>query len=721
MLREKLSKGMLFLATAMIGPLFIVAIAAAEIERPDLGDMKQARKQAAHRPRRIIYNDDGNDVKPYATPEELISIRVRQVANTQVDSIYYCTGGGGLFWAHQPQVGEVVGEFVNESSAQDAKSMRDGLIALKKLGTDPLAVVVDYGHKNNKEVFWSYRMNNPEDSYAPWGLSRRKREHPELVMGVPSDWSKYPQTHPKAWWAAWDFAKPEVRDYLFRICEDVCQRYDIDGIELDFIRQPLYFRPNLDGRPAEPQHVEMMTDLVRHIRAMTERVSLERGRPLLVTVRTPLSVRSARDVGLDIPTYLEEDLMDIMIAGVDYNKMSVLSAMRNMIDLGHKYQVPVYALMTPLARGTPNTLEAWRGAAMTRWYCGADGIYTFNLFPKTPDPRFKEIGSMEMLKGLDKLYAMDRLAPDTILGNFRLSVVMPNRLPVALVPNDIVTVKLPVGEDIVANAPVSKAPSTRLRFHISNLVQGDQVSAKFNGRSLDALKPVKPLTDEPAGAWFEIEIDPKWVQAGYNLVDVRLTPNGKRGNPAALEQLALAIKYKEKVAPVKLLPYKKTDKGELSLHVFNPLNHKATDKRPCIVFFFGGGWTGGTPRQFYQQAKHFAARGMVAVSAEYRVKNVHGTTPFECVEDGKSAIRYVRQHADELGIDPNRIVASGGSAGGHVAACTGVIAGLEEEGEDVNVSSVPNAMILFNPCLDTTEKGYGLELVGVARKTENVF
>ena len=86
--------------------LFIAASAAAEIERPDLGQMKEARQQAAHRQRRIIYNDDADALGPYKTPEELISLRVKHVANTQVDSIYYCTGAGGLFWAHQPKVGE---------------------------------------------------------------------------------------------------------------------------------------------------------------------------------------------------------------------------------------------------------------------------------------------------------------------------------------------------------------------------------------------------------------------------------------------------------------------------------------------------------------------------------------------------------------------------------------------------------------------------------------
>ncbi len=173
--------------------------------------------------------------------------------------------------------------------------------------------------------------------------------------------------------------------------------------------------------------------------------------------------------------------------------------------------------------------------------------------------------------------------------------------------------------------------------------------------------------------------------------------------------------------PDKSVDYKMmyTAEGEnLGFQVFFPKNHRSTDKRPVILFFFGGGWTGGTPKRFYQQARGVAKRGLVAISVDYRTKKSHGTTPFECVKDGKSAIRWVRQHADELGIDPNKIVAAGGSAGGHVAACTGVISGHEEEGEDLAISSLPNVMILYNPVIDTTEAGYGLSKVGEDRKTE---
>jgi len=161
-----------------------------------------------------------------------------------------------------------------------------------------------------------------------------------------------------------------------------------------------------------------------------------------------------------------------------------------------------------------------------------------------------------------------------------------------------------------------------------------------------------------------------------------------------------------------MIPFKKTDKGDLILHVFRPEDWKASDKRAAIVFFFGGGWQGGSPQQFYAHCAHLASKGMVAVSAQYRTKSSHGTDPFTCIADGKSAVRWLRQHATEQGIDPDRLAAGGGSAGGHVGACTGVLQGLDEKGEDLSISSVPNALVLFNPVIDTSEKGYGQKKLG---------
>jgi len=163
--------------------------------------------------------------------------------------------------------------------------------------------------------------------------------------------------------------------------------------------------------------------------------------------------------------------------------------------------------------------------------------------------------------------------------------------------------------------------------------------------------------------------------------------------------------------PDRTLVYKKIDDTELKLHIFNPEGHRASDQRSALVFFFGGGWKGGSPSQFYPHCEYLASRGMVAMSAEYRTETPHNTTPKECVKDGKSAIRWVRQHAAELGVDPAKVLAGGGSAGGHVAAATGTCPAFEEAGEDLGISSVPGALVLFNPVFDNSPKGYGYNRV----------
>lgn len=161
------------------------------------------------------------------------------------------------------------------------------------------------------------------------------------------------------------------------------------------------------------------------------------------------------------------------------------------------------------------------------------------------------------------------------------------------------------------------------------------------------------------------------------------------------------------------LVYKKAGERELKLFIEKPADWKATDKRPAIVFYFGGGWVGGTPTQFAKQSEYFASRGMVGVRVEYRTipKGDKGP-PTVCCADAKSAMRYVRGHAAELGIDPARIAASGGSAGGHLAAFTAMVGGQDDAQDDVSISPKPNALVLFNPVFNNGPGQWGHERVG---------
>lgn len=158
--------------------------------------------------------------------------------------------------------------------------------------------------------------------------------------------------------------------------------------------------------------------------------------------------------------------------------------------------------------------------------------------------------------------------------------------------------------------------------------------------------------------------------------------------------------------------YKRIDTVALYMDVFTPQDAKGRAPRPAMVFFFGGGWRGGTTRQFEPQANYFAGRGMVCFLVDYRVAGRHGSTPFESLMDAKSAIRYIKANAATLGVDTSRIVAAGGSAGGHLAAATALISEFNDPRDDLSISPRPAALVLFNPVIDNSKQGYGYGRLG---------
>ena len=142
--------------------------------------------------------------------------------------------------------------------------------------------------------------------------------------------------------------------------------------------------------------------------------------------------------------------------------------------------------------------------------------------------------------------------------------------------------------------------------------------------------------------------------------------------------------------PSVLMDYSTVGGVTLRAHVF--VARTGESPHPAILFFFGGGWTGGNPQQFYPFAEPLAELGFVAIPMEYRVRGRHDSTIPDSMADAFAAFRWARDNAEDLGIDPARIAVSGGSAGGHLAATVGTIA--EHSGFG------PSAMVLYNPVTD---------------------
>ena len=144
--------------------------------------------------------------------------------------------------------------------------------------------------------------------------------------------------------------------------------------------------------------------------------------------------------------------------------------------------------------------------------------------------------------------------------------------------------------------------------------------------------------------------------------------------------------------------YKEIDGIKLFIDVYRP-DSKKTDM--SMVLFFGGAWTTGDRKALSHFARVFSSKGMTVFCPDYRIYGIHKTTVFECIKDGRSAMRFVKSNSKRFGINPQRVGAGGGSAGGHVALCTHYIE-LDEAGDDISISPSPMFLTLFNPAVDTS-------------------
>ena len=532
--------------------------------------MDEERKAARWRKRRLIYNNDGSDVYEAKSRhdvqmqftkrsggqlrDDFLNARSTPLVGTQVDSIWYCSCLGGVMFSHHTKLSGFLGKEIPRE-------------LVDKYGCDNLQIQLDFCREHDIEAFWSVRMNDTHDSYpaGPWryGLAPFKREHSEYMMGEPDDWERYPEG-PRHEWSSLDFSYPEVREHIFSLIQEVCQGYEVDGVELDFLRHPKYFAPTVDGLPAEEQHLEIMTDLVRRISSMAGEVGRQRGRPLLLAARTPYSVEGSRFVGLDVEKWLQEDLIDILIAG-GLHESIMTESFREIVDLGHQYDGPVYPCISwgfwqwwaflDLGAGRHRTLEswhktlrrentpsfvalgswegtmaAWRGAAMNLWNASPDGIYIFNGFHATSINIFRELGDPETMANKDKIFGVDRFERDSSFKNVREMV---------LNQGEPVSIHFQVG-DVCHSEDIS---ALRFRLHFWDFADNDHLAVKLNHQPLHDLRPVDPIRTPLGAQWLECQLDPAQVQRGENRVELMVRKRDESmQTPLVLDTVQLHVR-----------------------------------------------------------------------------------------------------------------------------------------------------------------------------------
>ena len=498
--------------------------------------LREGRRETAHRQRRLIFNNDGGDWRKgkAATPEAFLARRTTPLLGSQVDSIFYSTtksSGFGIF-SHNTKIGQIwtSTDNPNHPGNNERRIAPDRTGEFIEQGTDPLKIMVECCRANRTEIFWSMRMNDTHDAwYRDREFSKFKKDHPEWLVSPPKpgatpgskDVNDYDRSK-RGGWTAMDFNHQEVRDLAVRFIEEVCENYDVDGIEMDFFRHLIYFKGPAWGIDATAEELAKLTDMVRQVREVTERIGLRRGRPILVAVRVPDSAEFCKALGIDIEHWLADGLVDIMAVS-DYfrlNPWTVSSA------LGHKYNVPVYAclsetrLVDAQAAEVRRSVACYRGRAAEAWTEGVDGIYLFNAFdPRSP--LWRELGDAGILRELDKTYVVGTRGVKVIKmwmtkGQERFlnrPILSPDR-PVQLDPGKPASIEMKVfGLPAKHTDPVR--PMT-LRIRVDGCPASDALQVAFNGNPLAAPR----ISD----VWLDYPLAPSLVKEGVNQIEVALKP-----------------------------------------------------------------------------------------------------------------------------------------------------------------------------------------------------
>ena len=514
-------------------------------------DSPDARKAAAHRKRNLIFNNDGDDAVHYAkmtdkpnepaSREGLMSIRMDHMGDCGLDSVFYCTTQSFNAFTHDSKVTEV---FTTTEGAFSGNRTAD----LIKLGADPLAVAMEACRRFNLEAIYTIRVNDIHDNFWYEMLSQWKKDNPQLLLGKREDKTKYPASDSRHVWTLADFSKQEVRDLMVTIVEDIPSRYDVDGIDLDFLRHPAFFQETRTKQPATSEHMDMLTDMMSKIRQVVLAASQRKGKPILLSVRVLPTLELNRYLGLDVDRWMKEGIVDFIAVGGGYDPFTM--PVKETIDRGHQLGIPVYACgsasgLRPAGgvsdSGIGGNLECWRAFASNAWHAGVDGLMTFNLFPANPATdqtkfvrqAWREMSDPQHLAGKDKLFCIDNLQSYPNTSYMFGTVPVEDRLPIQVDRGATVQRVLPVGDNIPGLA--DQIASLNLRIFLAGLQADDQVAVQVNGTNI-AVAPEK-------AHWLAGDVPPSAMKHGDNTVSLLF----ESGNAESLKlaSLELAVKYKQ--------------------------------------------------------------------------------------------------------------------------------------------------------------------------------
>jgi len=487
------------------------------------GTLAASAEQPTPTPYRVIFNCDGHSV--YTNAKGSVDAWIKNLFDplegSHVDALFWCDGAGGNTAKYDSEVLELSGERIGQVDP-DLRRWIEG-------GNDPPAVVVREAKLRGLDVFYSFRVNDIHDGHLPSEFPTFKEQHPDWMLG--DEFEEFT--------TALNFALPDVRQLKLRTIEEIFDKYDFDGIELDFMRFPRFFPSFLEYRNAF-----ILTDFLHTVRQRLAEKARQRGRPIRVAIRVDENLTACRLNGFDIATWINEGLLDLLIIG-DYAFPSSQDVQAfKALAQGKPVQVYVcvanpHTVIGGISYRQGDASAVLRGLAANYWRAGADGMYTFNWFPGGPDgddpdvlsyqiPLLREIGDPRQLVSKDKMFPAD--ASEFGPGKQRQHPSRPRfhnwmftSLPVALFPtwnaNSLTVIPVDVADDL-SGASARKVRALELWAQLKNLVAGDVIDFQVNGQPLDAM----PEPEADGVVKFRLQLDQ--LKTGSNEVGLRLNQRG---------------------------------------------------------------------------------------------------------------------------------------------------------------------------------------------------
>lgn len=502
-------------------------IAIHKILQPWNGQQTDSAKAAVKT--RLLYNQDGTNI-----------FYIHD--STTVQDIYRCVDEtadvGVTTFLVSPNMGQVMaypsqvaGVFKYErlplkpdrvDSVQ--KKISDNLHRLLDRNQDPVELFLRRARLRGMEAFITFRMNEIHDVDRPSSalLGDFWKKHVNWRVGGYEGWGA----------SALDYNVAQVREYYLALLTEVCERYPLDGLELDFMRFPYYFSNEEDQRE---EHSRIMTEFVGQVAERVKQIASRRGVRILLSARVPSTQKSCAFVGLNPAEWCKLDYVDFITVSPFLSTECDMPVYEFKAACGDK---PVYSAMEYTLGWRNMTPETMAAAAASLYDYGADGMYSFNFFCNREEKMeadftvFRKIGRPDSLAGKNKLYGMGPAKYPIP------NVSMNSVLPLTLLPGQARAIALRTPEE-------HKAARVTLWLEAQQVLDADRIYVEFNDQNLEQVEhaqvsfPFQEQVNKPFASSARVlcfTVPPDWLQSNNQIVLVAETQ-------VTIEYVYLSVEY----------------------------------------------------------------------------------------------------------------------------------------------------------------------------------